>query len=116
MKIWQKNITPDTTIEKFTVGNDRAFDLQLAEFDVLGSMEHAQMLADCKMISKKEKNDLHRELKKILMEVRKGDFTIGDACEDIHSQLEFLLTKSLGDSGKKIHTARSRNDQSLLCI
>ena len=116
MKVWQKDIAPDTTVEKFTVGNDRAFDLQLAEWDVLGSLAHAQMLAECKLISEKEKNDLHLELKKILLEVRKGNFTISEACEDVHSQLEFLLTKSLGDTGKKIHTARSRNDQSLLCI
>lgn len=116
MKIWEKGIATNLSIETFTIGKDREFDLLLAEADITGSIAHAQMLSECGLISKSENDLLQEELKSILQTVREGNFSIGDSCEDIHSQIEFLLTQKLGDTGKKIHTARSRNDQSLLDI
>ncbi len=116
MKLWQKETSSDKKVESFTVGNDREFDLMLAEFDVIGSLAHTEMLSQCGLINTEEKKSLHLELKNILGIIRKGEFAIGDTCEDVHSQIEFLLTEKTGDAGKKIHTARSRNDQSLLDI
>lgn len=116
MKIWEKGIATDLSIETFTVGKDREFDLLLAEADITGSLAHAQMLSECGLISKAENDLVQEELKAILQTVREGNFSISDSCEDIHSQIELLLTQKLGDTGKKIHTARSRNDQSLLDI
>ena len=114
MKIWQKNYDIDKTIEEFTVGNDQLLDLRLAWFDVVGSMAHVKMLHNIKLLSGDELETLLRELKSILSEIEKGNFKIDDSIEDVHSQIEFLLTKSVGNAGKKIHSGRSRNDQVLL--
>ena len=116
MKLWQKEITIDKKVESFTIGKDREFDMLLAEFDVIGSLAHTEMLCQCELISNEEKTQIHFGLKKILSEIRKGEFVIEQNCEDIHSQIEFSLTEMIGEAGKKIHTARSRNDQSLLDI
>ncbi len=116
MKLWQKETSTDKKVESFTVGKDREFDILLAEFDVVGSIAHTEMLCQCELISLNEKNEIHAGLKNILAEIHNGDFTIEENCEDVHSQIEFLLTKMIGEAGKKIHTARSRNDQSLLDI
>jgi argininosuccinate lyase len=113
MKLWQKDINVSSAVEKFTVGNDRELDLYLAPFDVLGSIAHIKMLASVNLLSKDELEILHSELKNIYTEITKGDFKLDEGIEDIHSQIEFLLTKKLGDVGKKIHSARSRNDQVL---
>jgi argininosuccinate lyase len=114
VKLWQKNITSLKEVEKFTVGRDREFDTMMAAQDVLGNMAHAIMLSEIGLLSKPEANDLVTELKKIYGRIGKGEFVIGEGVEDVHSQVEFLLTESLGDTGKKIHSARSRNDQVLV--
>jgi len=116
MKLWQKNIESLKEVENFTVGNDREFDLQLAPFDVLGSIAHAKMLATVGLLSKEEGAHLTAELKNIYQFIQNSQFTIDTDVEDIHSQIELLLTRKLGDAGKKIHSARSRNDQVLLDI
>jgi len=116
MKLWQKNIESLKEVEKFTVGNDREFDLQLAPFDVLGSIAHAKMLAEVGLLTKDEAQKLTTELKNIYTSIHDSRFTIDETVEDIHSQVEFLLTQKLGDVGKKIHSARSRNDQVLVDI
>src|SRR5437762_2698549 len=119
MKLWQKNKDSVKQVEEFTIGNDRQFDLQLAPFDVLGSIAHAVMLGSVGLISNDEKEKLVKELREIYKTTQPNHhspFTIHPHVEDIHSQIEFLLTEKLGDAGKKIHTARSRNDQVLLDI
>jgi argininosuccinate lyase len=123
MKLWQKNKASLAETEKFTVGNDREFDLMLAPFDVLGSLAHAIMLESVGLLTKEEKDLLIQELKNILRQSgyqpagrHVSSFTIHPDTEDIHSHIELLLTQKLGDTGKKIHTARSRNDQVLLDI
>jgi argininosuccinate lyase len=116
MKLWEKNNQSLKQVEEFTVGNDREFDSQLAPFDILGSIAHAKMLAEVGLISKKESSELVKELKSIYSLIDNSLFTIEKNVEDIHSQIEFLLTEKLGDTGKKIHTARSRNDQVLVDI
>jgi len=122
MKLWQKNTASLKEVEKFTVGNDREFDLLLAPFDVLGNIAHAKMLATVGLLTVEEADMLTTELKFIYKTIKNdkntpsgdGGFTIHDSIEDIHSQIEFLLTEKLGDVGKKIHSARSRNDQVLV--
>lgn len=114
MKLWQKNIDSLKEIEQFTVGNDRFFDLQLAPFDVLGSIAHAKMLAAVGLLTKDESSLLVKELKTIYDSIHHSQFKIDNNVEDVHSQVELLLTEKLGDAGKKIHTARSRNDQVLV--
>lgn len=116
-KLWEKenSITPQWLLE-FTAGNDKVLDLELAEFDVLGSMAHAEMLAKVGLISKDESSLLKTELQSILEIIKNNEFIIEDGVEDVHSQIEILLTRKLGDVGKKIHTARSRNDQVLTDI
>src|SRR5690349_9428724 len=120
MKLWQKNIESLKEVEKFTVGNDREFDLQLAPFDILGSIAHVTMLETVGLVKKEEKNQLVKELRNIYTTINSssgdGGFTIHDNVEDVHSQVEFLLTQKLGDIGKKIHSARSRNDQVLVNV
>ncbi|MGQ0828596.1 MAG: argininosuccinate lyase [Bacteroidota bacterium] len=117
MKLWQKeNNKPSELIEKFTVGKDNELDLLLAEFDVLGSIAHTQMLESIGLLTKKELKSIHTELKNILNEIKKGKFKIEDGVEDIHSQIELMLTKRIGEAGKKIHSGRSRNDQVLVDI
>ncbi|KAF5308680.1 hypothetical protein FQR65_LT18015 [Abscondita terminalis] len=103
-------------IEKFTVGNDRDFDLLLAEYDIKGNLAHAEMLSRVGLLDESEWKLVEKELLIMLEEVKKGNFTIKDGVEDVHSQVEFNLTQKIGDAGKKIHSARSRNDQVLVDI
>jgi argininosuccinate lyase len=114
MKLWQKNVESLKEVETFTVGKDRELDLFLAPFDVLGSLAHIEMLNSVGLLTDEELMELQNALKKIYKEIESGNFSLDDDVEDIHSQIEFLLTKKLGDSGKKIHSARSRNDQVIL--
>ena len=127
MKLWQKKTadSPNNSplgdggiseVENFTVGNDRDFDLQLAPFDVLGSIAHVKMLATVGLLSNEEAHELIAELKNIYTEIENKSFLIDNNVEDIHSQVELKLTEKLGDTGKKLHTARSRNDQVLLDV
>lgn len=114
MKLWEKGIAVNKLIEDFTVGKDRELDLYLAKSDVLGSMAHAKMLQKIGLLEKDELENLLTELRSIYEVVSQGNFKIEDGIEDVHSQVEALLTKKLGDTGKKIHSGRSRNDQVLL--
>jgi argininosuccinate lyase len=113
MKLWEKGIPTDKKTDMFTVGNDRELDLVLAEYDVLGSMAHAKMLGKTGLLTKQETADLVNALTELLNVIKNGEFTIEDSFEDVHSKVEYLLTEKLGDTGKKIHVARSRNDQVL---
>jgi argininosuccinate lyase len=115
MKLWQKeNTTISEKIEKFTVGRDREMDLYLAPFDVLGSMAHAIMLQEVGLLTNDELGLLTDELKNIYRQIGQGNFEIEPGVEDVHSQVELMLTRKLGDVGKKIHSGRSRNDQVLV--
>lgn len=114
MKLWSKGFEPDKMIEEFTVGNDRELDLRLAQFDVEGSMAHIRMLESIGLLTADELSQLLDALGDILEMIRRGEFTIEPGVEDVHSQVEFMLTKRLGDIGKKIHSGRSRNDQVLV--
>jgi argininosuccinate lyase len=116
MKLWQKNTASLKEVEQFTVGNDREFDILLAPFDVIGNIAHAKMLASVGLLTNDEAADLVKELRKIYTSISEDEFSIRPDVEDIHSQVEFLLTEKLGDTGKKIHSARSRNDQVLLDV
>jgi len=120
MKLWTKNSIPPlgdvSKIEQFTAGKDHEFDLLLAPFDVLGSFAHAKMLASVELLTNKESHVLVKELKEIYKDIQQSIFLIRPDVEDVHSQIEFILTEKLGDVGKKIHSARSRNDQVLLDI
>jgi len=114
MKLWEKGIPVNKAIEEFTVGKDRELDLYLAPYDILGSMAHVKMLETVGLIGKYELPVLLQELKKLYQIAADKNFIIEEGVEDVHSQVEFLLTKELGDLGKKIHSGRSRNDQVLL--
>lgn len=114
MKLWEKNAIPDPSVIEFTSGKDRTTDLCLAEWDIAGSMAHAIMLYETGMINSGEKKELLKALYFLFDKVKKGDLVIDDGVEDIHSQIEKELTSILGDSGRKIHTGRSRNDQVLV--
>jgi argininosuccinate lyase len=114
MKLWQKNSNVNKQIETFTIGKDQYFDMYLAEFDVLGSLAHTQMLASIGLIPQDELPKLQTELKNIYAEIKAGTFVIEEGVEDVHSQVEMILTRRLGDIGKKIHSGRSRNDQVLV--
>ena len=116
MKLWQKDKASLKEVEEFTVGKDREMDLYLAAFDVIGSLAHIQMLESVGLLSKAERSKLQKELKNIYRQIEKGKFRLLDDVEDIHSQIELQLTKKLGATGKKIHAARSRNDQVLVDI
>lgn len=116
MKLWQKNTQVSNAVEAFTVGNDRELDVQLAPFDVLGSIAHVTMLAEVGLLTKEEAVIINKELRNIYKAIHHSSFTIAPGIEDIHSQIEFMLTEKLGDAGKKIHSARSRNDQVLVDI
>jgi argininosuccinate lyase len=113
-KIWQKSITVNELVENFTVGRDREFDLQMAAFDVLGSLAHTQMLESIGLMNADDLHLVQKELKNIYKDIASGDFTIQPEVEDVHSQVELLLTQRIGDAGKKIHSGRSRNDQVLV--
>ena len=116
MKLWEKGIPTDKKIEQFTVGNDRELDLVLAKYDAIGSIAHARMLGEIQLLTTAETDSLVRALNEILQDIEKGNFEIEDNFEDVHSKVEYLLTEKLGDAGKKIHTARSRNDQVLVDV
>lgn len=114
MKLWDKGTTVNELIENFTVGKDREMDLYLAKFDVLGSIAHARMLQSIQLLTADELEVLERELVGIYEVIGSGNFRIENGVEDVHSQVELMLTRKLGDVGKKIHSGRSRNDQVLL--
>lgn len=116
MKLWGKDTSLPGEIEKFTIGMDQELDLLLAPFDVLGSMAHAIMLRDIGLLSKDEWRKIQDVLIRIHEDIQKGGFQIDEGVEDVHSQVEFILTEKLGDTGKKIHSGRSRNDQVLVDI
>lgn len=110
-KLWEKNFSINNEIERFTVGRDREMDMYLAKYDVLGSMAHITMLESIGLLEKDELAQLLAELKDIYATCERGEFVIEEGIEDVHSQVELMLTRSLGDMGKKIHSGRSRNDQ-----
>ncbi|MGB5376647.1 argininosuccinate lyase [Muriicola sp.] len=116
MKLWDKGMKTNEKIDRFTVGNDRELDLVLAGYDVKASIAHANMLCSIGLLTKEENVALMVALEEILDSIYKGTFTIEDSFEDMHSKIEFLLIQKLGDTGKKIHTARSRNDQVLVAM
>jgi argininosuccinate lyase len=119
MKLWQKETDLEKLpafLEEFTIGSDKEFDLLLAKYDVEGSLAHAKMLASIGLLSREEVKDLEEALHNILQTIEKGRFSIDEGVEDVHSQIELLLTRKLGETGKKIHSGRSRNDQVLLDI
>ena len=113
-KLWEKNVQVNAEIDRFTVGRDRELDLYLAKHDVLGSMAHITMLESIGLLKSDELKILLEELKQIYATAEKGEFVIEDGIEDVHSQVELMLTRKLGDIGKKIHSGRSRNDQVLV--
>src|SRR5690606_9407194 len=114
MKIWQKNTDVNAFVESFTVGNDRALDLQLAAADILGSLAHTRMLHSIGLLDGADLAAVQAGLRELYREVAAGTFTIDDGVEDVHSQVELLLTQRVGEAGKKIHSGRSRNDQVLV--
>ena len=113
-KLWSKNFEPDKSIEKYTVGKDRELDLQLERYDVQGSLAHIKMLESIGLLTTEELDVLSVELGHIAEVIERGEFIIEPGIEDVHSQVEFMLTEKLGDIGKKIHSGRSRNDQVLV--
>ena len=115
-KLWQKNGNVTSAVEKFTIGNDQVMDMYLASYDVLGSIAHTTMLAEVGLLLPEESMQLKKALQSIYQNIELGEFKLDPGVEDIHSQVEILLTASLGDIGKKIHSARSRNDQVLVDI
>lgn len=115
-KIWNKGFDSDKLVSDFTVGKDRELDLRLAAYDIIGSMAHIKMLVEIGLLPADEEAVLQKELQRILDEVKKGNFQLDDDVEDIHSQIEAMLTERLGEMGKKIHSGRSRNDQVLVDI
>lgn len=114
MKLWEKETKVSDIVERYTVGRDLEFDIQLAPYDVLGSLAHTEMLASIDLLTNEEKSAIHKELKSIYKDIVDGNFEIQQGVEDIHSQVELMLTERLGDVGKKIHSGRSRNDQVLV--
>src|SRR5574344_936113 len=116
MKLWDKGFTEDEKIDKFTVGHDREMDLYLAQYDILGTMAHITMLESVGLLEKSELDVLLKELKALYKEASEGKFVIEDDVEDVHSQVELMLTRKLGDIGKKVHTGRSRNDQIMVDV
>ena len=116
MKLWDKGISIDKTIEAFTVGDDRAIDLHIASYDLRASLAHAKMLAQVEILDKNELKQVEHAIAELQKEVDAGAFKIEDDFEDVHSKIEFELTQRIGEAGKKIHTARSRNDQVLVAL
>ena len=114
MKLWNKGFEPDKLIEDFTVGADRELDLRLARYDVQGSMAHIRMLESIGLLESSELPVLLEALERIAQSIERGEFVIEEGIEDVHSQVELMLTRELGDMGKKIHSGRSRNDQVLV--
>ena len=116
MKLWEKGIPTDQKIEAFTVGNDREIDIHIAKYDLLASKAHATMLASVGLLTQEESEQLNKQLDLMLKQEKEGTFVIEADFEDVHSKIESDLVKALGDTGKKIHTARSRNDQVLVAL
>jgi argininosuccinate lyase len=116
MKLWDKGFSIDKKIELFTVGNDREIDMHIAKYDVIASLAHAKMLHSIRLISEKEWKELEIGLQNIANDIENGTFIIEDSFEDVHSKIEWELTQKYGEVGKKIHTARSRNDQVLVAL
>jgi len=116
MKLWDKGITIDKKIEQFTVGNDREIDLHIAKYDVQASLAHAKMLESINIISVKELQQLEEGLNTLQQQIEDSMFVVEPQFEDVHSKIEFELIRTYGDVGKKIHTARSRNDQVLVAL
>ena len=116
MKLWDKNKSTDQLIESFTVGQDRELDLLLAPYDIVASIAHVQMLSKVNLLTTKESSDIVDELRNIYVQTQEGTFTIDANQEDVHSQIEYLLTTKLGEAGKKVHSGRSRNDQVLVAL
>lgn len=114
MKLWDKGYTINNVVDRFTVGKDRELDLKLAKYDVIGNRAHAQMLKHIGLLNEQELSDIEGALDELLLEIEAGDFVIEADFEDIHSKVEYELVKRIGEAGKKIHTARSRNDQVLV--
>ena len=114
--LWSKGTQATEIVDSFTVGNDRVLDMRLAKYDVMGSKAHIAMLESIGLLSKEELDTLTAALDAILQEIENGTFVLEDDVEDIHSQVELLLTRRLGDVGKKIHSGRSRNDQVLVDV
>ena len=116
MKLWDKGFSIDKKIEQFTVGNDREIDLHIAKYDIQASLAHARMLESINIMSSDELQQLEKGISVLQQQIEEGTFTIEDQFEDVHSKIEFELTKQVGEVGKKIHTARSRNDQVLVAL
>jgi argininosuccinate lyase len=117
MKLWEKgNQSTNKIIEQFTVGNDRALDLEIAQYDIQASKAHAKMLNQVELLSKQEYHAIAKELEKLQIAAENDTFTIEEEFEDVHSKIEYELTEALGNTGKKIHAGRSRNDQVLVCL
>ncbi|MDB5014759.1 MAG: argininosuccinate lyase, partial [Daejeonella sp.] len=114
MKLWQKDKQVEKSVETFTVGKDRELDAEMAAFDVLGSLAHTRMLESIGLLDNEDLTVIHNELKNLYAEIQTGNFTIQEGVEDVHSQVELLLTQRIGEAGKKIHSGRSRNDQVLV--
>ncbi|MFA7326507.1 MAG: argininosuccinate lyase [Candidatus Kapaibacterium sp.] len=114
MKLWDKGYTIDNTVDKYTVGNDRILDLKLAKYDVLGNIAHAKMLCKVGLLTQSELDEILKGLAIIDKSIAEGNFSIEEEFEDVHSKIEFELVKLIGEAGKKIHSARSRNDQVLV--
>ena len=114
MKLWQKEIDVNQSVDRFTVGKDRELDVLLARADVLGSLAHTRMLESIGLMSAEDLSSVQKELKAIFANIERGEFAIDEGVEDVHSQVELMLTRRLGDTGKKIHSGRSRNDQVLV--
>jgi len=114
MKLWEKGYTTDNVVEKFTVGNDRILDLKLAKHDINGNVAHVKMLHKIGILNQTELTDILKGLEEIQQTIDDGTFVIEESFEDVHSKIEFELVKKIGEAGKKIHTARSRNDQVLV--
>lgn len=116
MKLWDKGYDTDRFTEEFTIGKDKELDVMLAKADVLGNMAHLKMLHKIGLMDETDLRKLEQALREIYADVEKGNFKIEDGIEDVHSQIEYLLTEKCGEAGKKIHTGRSRNDQVLTDI
>ena len=116
MKLWDKGFSTDKKIDLFTVGNDRELDLVIAKYDVIATQAHAKMLCKVGLLQEAELKGITEELENIASQIEKGEFVIEPQFEDIHSKIEYELTQKVGDAGKKIHTARSRNDQVLVAM
>src|SRR5690606_34484804 len=111
-KLWSDRKDINQKIEKFTIGKDAELDIRIATYDMLGSMAHAIMLYESDLMNREDLSQILTELNKLLDQVENGEFIIEEGVEDVHSQVEFILTRNIGEPGKKLHTSRSRNDRS----